>query len=251
MEIWYKMPEEQFIPFFSTNLTGRRVLVLAPHPDDETIGCGGSVALHQEAHDPVKVIFLTNGAKGDMSGRFEKNTYIMLRQAEARSACACLGVTDIEFWPHEDRELLSFHETRGRIFDTLRAYQPDLVYVPSPLEFHPDHRAACSFLCAAVQMYDRPCDVAFCEIGQPLRVNLLVNITSVLERKVSALKVYESQLFERNYDEIAIALNRFRSMTLPKDETHAEGFSLWSSEKIRSAAYLGSSLLTGRCFQDF
>ncbi|MBI5591128.1 MAG: PIG-L family deacetylase [Deltaproteobacteria bacterium] len=245
------MPEDQFIPFHSTDLTGRRVLVLAPHPDDETIGCGGSLALHTGAHDPVKVIFLTNGAKGDMSGRYEKHAYVTLRQEEARSACACLGVTDIEFWPYEDRELSVSHEARGRIFDTLRAYQPDLVYVPSPLEFHPDHRAACSFLCAAVQMYNGPCSVAFCEINQPLRVNLLVNITSVLERKVSALKVYESQLFERNYDEIAIALNRFRSMTLTKDVTHAEGFSLWSSEMIRSAAYLGGSMLAGRCCQDF
>jgi LmbE family N-acetylglucosaminyl deacetylase len=243
--------EDHFIPFYSTDLTGRRVLVLAPHPDDETIGCGGSIALHREAHDPVKVIFLTNGAKGDMTGRFEKHAYITLRQEEARNACACLGGMDIEFWPYEDRELSACHDVRGRIFDALRAYRPDLVYGPSPLEFHPDHRAACSFLCAAVQMYDKPCDVAFCEIGQPLRVNLLVNITSVLERKIRALKVYESQLLERNYDEIAIALNRFRSMTLPKDATHAEGFSFWSSEMIRRASYLGGSLLTGRCCQDF
>ena len=243
--------EDQFIPFHSTDLTGKRVLVLAPHPDDETIGCGGSLVLHKEANDPVKVIFLTNGAKGDMSGRFENQAYIALRQEEARSACACLGGMDIEFWPYQDRELLAAKEVRGRILDTLRAYQPDLVYVPSPLEFHPDHRAACAFLCAAVQMYDGPCDVAFCEIGQPLRANVLVNITSVLERKVSALKIYKSQLFERNYDEIAIAMNRIRSMTLPKDVTHAEGFSFWSSEMIRNAAYLGSSMLTGRCFQDF
>jgi hypothetical protein len=60
------MSEDQFIPFHSTDLTGKRLLVLAPHPDDETIGCGGSLVLHKEAHDPVKVIFLTNGAKGDM-----------------------------------------------------------------------------------------------------------------------------------------------------------------------------------------
>ncbi len=245
------MSEDQFIPFHSTDLTGRRVLVLAPHPDDETIGCGGSIALHKEARDPVKVIFLTNGAKGDMAGRFERHAYIALRQEEARRACACLGGMDIEFWPYEDRELSASPEVRGRILDALRAYQPDLVYVPSPLEFHPDHRAACSFLCAAVQMYETPCEVAFCEINQPLRANLLVNITSTLERKVSALKAYESQLFERNYDEIAIAMNLFRSMTLPKDVTHAEGFSLWSSEMIRRAAYLGSSLLTGRCHQDF
>ena len=61
--------EEKLIPYQSSDLTGKRVLMLAPHPDDETIGCGGSLALHAGAGDPIKVVFLTNGAKGDTSGR--------------------------------------------------------------------------------------------------------------------------------------------------------------------------------------
>ncbi len=52
--------EDKLIPFHSIDPTGRRVLVLAPHPDDETIGCGGSLVLHAAAGDPVRVIFLTN-----------------------------------------------------------------------------------------------------------------------------------------------------------------------------------------------
>lgn len=244
------MSEDRFIPFSPSDLTGRRVLVLAPHPDDETIGCGGTLALHRMAKDPVKVVFMTNGGKGDMSGRFEKQSYIALRQAEARIACERLGGMDIEFWPYEDRGLEAAIDVRMRIFELLKSYLPDIVYAPSPHDYHPDHRAACSFLCAALQLYESPCDVAFCEIGQPLRVNRVVDITSVLDRKKSALSAYESQLYEREYDEITIAMNRFRSMTLSRDVTHAEGFSLWPSEQIREAAYLGCSLLVGRCLQD-
>ena len=245
------MSEDQFIPFHTTNLTGKRVLVLAPHPDDETIGCGGSLALHVAAGDPVKVVFLTNGAKGDMTGRFERQSYIALRQEEARKACDCLGRMELEFWPYEDRELGVSPGVRERIKEILTVYTPNLVYVPSPLEFHPDHRSACAFLCAAVQMYDHPCDIAFCEINQPLRVNLLVDITSVLKQKIMALKVYRSQLVERPYDEMAIALNRFRSITLPDGVTHAEGFSLWSSSIIQKAGYWGASLVAGMSHADF
>ena len=245
------MNEEQFIPFHTTDLTGKRVLVLAPHPDDETIGCGGSLALHADGNDPVKVIFLTNGGRGDMSGRFEKDAYIALRQTESRNACACLGILDIEFWPYEDRALWDLPEVPGRIFGILTDYQPDLVYVPSPLEFHPDHRATCSFLCSALQLYNTSCEVAFCEIGQPLRVNLLVDITPVLNRKIAALKTYESQLLERDYDGTTIALNRFRSLTLPDHVTYAEGFSFWPSEMIRKSAYMGCSQMVSQTCLDF
>ena len=244
------MSEEQFIPFHTTDLTGKRVLVLAPHPDDETIGCGGCLAFHTDGNDPVKVIFLTNGGRGDMSGRFEKDAYIALRQTEARNACACLGISDIEFWPYEDRALWTLPEVSGRILGVLNDYQPNLVYVPSPLEFHMDHRATCSFLCSAVQLYNAYCEVAFCEICQPLRVNLLVDITPVLNRKIAALKTYESQLFERDYDDITIVLNRFRSLTLPDNVTHAEGFSFWSSEMIRKSAYMGYSQMVSRTCLD-
>ncbi|MCX5880707.1 MAG: PIG-L family deacetylase [Deltaproteobacteria bacterium] len=99
------MNEEQFIPFHTTDLAGTRVLVLAPHPDDETIGCGGTLALHAAAGDPVRVLILTNGEKGDVFGRFDRNAYIAIRQQETRSACASLGISDVMFWPYEDHSI--------------------------------------------------------------------------------------------------------------------------------------------------
>ena len=225
--------EEGLIPFHPTDMTGKRVFVLAPHPDDESIGCGGSLALHVLAGDPVKVVFLTNGAKGDSFGKMAKRTYVELRQNEAAKACACLGVTDLEFWSYEDRFLAGSRGALLRMIDLLEDYRPDLVYAPSPLEFHPDHRAACSLLCDAIRSCQPNFEVAFYEIGQPLRVNLLVDITRVLESKVQAMNTYESQLKEMPYGDISTALNRYRSMTLPKVVTHAEGFSLWGTAILR------------------
>jgi LmbE family N-acetylglucosaminyl deacetylase/glycosyltransferase involved in cell wall biosynthesis len=225
--------EDQLIPYHTTDLTGRRVLALAPHPDDETIGCGGALALHARANDPIKVVFLTNGAQGDTTGRMNRDVYVALRQQEAKEACARLGVTDLEFWPCEDRSLAGARGALRRLMDLIDGYRPDLVYAPSPLEFHPDHRAACILLCDAIASSKREFDVAFYEVGQPVRVNLLVDITPVLPEKEEAVKAYRSQLGERRYDDFTRGLNRYRSMTLPASVICAEGFSRWPTDIIR------------------
>jgi len=227
------------IPYHSSDLSGRRVLVLAPHPDDETIGCGGSLAIHTRAGDPVKVVFLTNGAAGDSSGGFRRDQYVNIREQEAKNACGCLGVTDLEFWAYDDRSLAGSRGALRRLIDLLEVFRPDIVYAPSPLEFHPDHRAACMLLCDALHSYLPDLDVAFYEIGQPVRVNVLVDVTQVADLKGRAMDAYESQLRERPYKDIALALDRYRSLTLGRDVMYAEGFSVWGSEIIRKIGPYG------------
>jgi len=232
--------EQELIPYAASNLTGKRVLSLAPHPDDETIGCGGSLALHIQAGDSVKVIFLTNGAKGDSKGKVDKDEYVALRRMEAVEACKCLGITDIEFWGYEDRALAGSKGKLSRIRDLLNDFKPELVYVPSPLEFHPDHRAAALLLQDAIVSCKSDFDVACYEANQPLRVNVLVDITPVLDMKRKAIECYQSQLREMPYGEICLSLNRFRSLTLSKEITHAEGFSLWKSALIEKIGFLSA-----------
>lgn len=66
------------------------VLVLAPHPDDESIGCGGAIALHTRRLDRVTVAFLTSGERGlaQLTGKLAKKT----REAEALAAAEVLGI---------------------------------------------------------------------------------------------------------------------------------------------------------------
>ena len=59
------MPEAEAIPFEPQDLRGERLLVLAPHPDDEVIGCGGLVALHLREGRKVHVVVATDGAQAD------------------------------------------------------------------------------------------------------------------------------------------------------------------------------------------
>ncbi|MCP4576440.1 MAG: glycosyltransferase [Deltaproteobacteria bacterium] len=232
------LSEEQLIPYHASDLTGTRVLCLAPHPDDETLGCGGALALHRNADDPVKVVFLTNGQAGDTKEKMGRDAYVALRRREAEKACRILGVTDVDFWPYADRRLTG---SRGALFQLIRlidGYVPQLVYAPSPMEVHPDHRAACFLLCDAISGCDWDFDVAFYELGQPICINRLVDITPVLKQKNRAVNAYESQLQEQPYGELCSSLNRYRSMTLPGEMTHAEGFSLWNAALIKKTGIL-------------
>jgi LmbE family N-acetylglucosaminyl deacetylase len=231
--------EERLIPYQTTDLTGTKVLVLAPHPDDETIGCGGSLCLHRKAKDPVKIIFLTNGAKGDLTGKREKETIVAMRKREAIEACEEMGVTDLEFWGFEDRGLAEADGVLAYIIDLLKTFRPGVVYSPSLWEFHPDHRAASFLLCKAASRCAFDFDILFYEVGQPLRPNCLVDITPVLDTKLRATQAYRSQLEIKPYGEIISALNRFRSLTLSSSVTHAEAFRCWNTSTVKHADFKG------------
>ena len=231
--------EDRLVPYQATDLTGRKVLVLAPHPDDETIGCGGSLCLHRKANDPVKIVFLTNGAKGDWSGKRSRETIVAIRKGEAGEACKQMGVEDLEFWGFEDRGLAEAEGVLAHVIDLLNLFRPGIVYSPSLWEFHPDHRAASFLLCKAASRCAFDFDIFFYEVGQPLRPNCLVDITTVLDTKLRATQAYRSQLETKPYGEILLALNRFRSLTLSSKVTHAEAFRCCNTSTVKHSDFKG------------
>ena len=79
--------------------------MLAPHPDDETLGCGGAIALHCQAGDAVKVVFITDGSKGGSYPSVGQESCKRIRRDEGTQACKVLGVEDYDFWEFEDRSL--------------------------------------------------------------------------------------------------------------------------------------------------
>jgi LmbE family N-acetylglucosaminyl deacetylase/glycosyltransferase involved in cell wall biosynthesis len=212
--------EAESIPYEPAQLRGERLLVLAPHPDDEVIGCGGLVALHLAEERPVRVLVATDGAQaGDAS----------LREDESRRALAHLGAhAQLEFLRFPDRGL------DDAIAPTLReqllAFRPDLVLVPSPIEIHPDHFALARVFCELVQRDETlfadlaVTRVAFYEVGQPIRPNALVDISSVADAKYAAITEHASQLATRDYVSYARGLNAYRAMTLPHETRFAEGY---------------------------
>jgi LmbE family N-acetylglucosaminyl deacetylase/glycosyltransferase involved in cell wall biosynthesis len=209
--------ESARLPFVPSDWTGCRALVLAPHPDDETIGCGGSVALHAECDDHVTVLFLTDGgAAGDPE----------VRKAEARKACQALGAQTVLFWDYPDRHLPSEGEAVERLLALLEKEKPEVLYCPSPWEVHPDHLAACRLGSAALRRYAQSIDVLYYELGNPLQPNSLVDVSGVFEKKRHAISQHQSQLALAPYDRYMESFACLRSYTVAgtSGATHCEAF---------------------------
>lgn len=237
--------ESELIPFSPFDPVGKRVLVLAPHPDDETIGCGGTLALHRLAGDPIRVVFLTDGSKGTVDACVSAAQCAQERRKEAIAACDALGISDVVFWEYEDRRLCDSRCSLARLIGLIEDFRPERIYVPSILEFHPDHRMAACLIgdVASTAVGFGDVEVWMYEVNQPVCVNTLVDITDVLDQKKAALAWYASQLQVRPYDAVSLALNRFRSLTLPEGCTHAEGFFRCSIQDIRENGLYGLPII--------
>jgi len=212
--------EAEAIPYEPALLRGERLLVLAPHPDDEVIACGGLVALHLRERRAVRVVVATDGAQ---AGAAET------RQQESRRALDLLGETaQLAFLGFPDRGLGD--SLAPHLAEELLSFRPDLILVPAPIEIHPDHYALARVFCELVQRDETlfadlaVARVAFYEVGQPLRPNAIVDISEVAEIKYAAIAEHKSQLAQRDYVAYARGLNAYRAMTLPAETKFAEGY---------------------------
>jgi len=231
--------EADAIPFEPVRLWGERLLVLAPHPDDEVIGCGGVVAQHLNGGSSVRVVVTTDGGQAGVPAT---------REEESRKALALLtpvhsAQCTVHFLAYPDRELAAHRdELSQRLESILREYRPDLILVASPIEFHPDHLALATAFCELIQRDETlfadlaTAEVAFYEVGQPLRPNAIVDITAVAEKKYAAIAAHESQLAFRDYVAYARGLNAYRAMTMPAEVRFAEAYFVVNLPELRTIA---------------
>jgi LmbE family N-acetylglucosaminyl deacetylase len=118
-------------------------LVLAPHPDDETLGCGATIARKTSMGARVWVGFASLGTDSHRSARLTPSQLGEIRRGEAREACRRLGVPaqQVLFLSEEDRIATAAAPLTQAIAAALAVARPDEVYVVSGLDTHPDHEA--------------------------------------------------------------------------------------------------------------
>lgn len=211
-----------------------RVLVVAAHADDETLGCGGTMARHSDSGDSVDVMFLADGVTGRIDNKFEN------RHAPALKACSVLGVNEPVFFDYPDQKLdtLSFLQIVQTIEQVIERIRPTIIYTHHGGDLNLDHRIVHqavmtalrpmpSSLYKAVYAFEVSSSTEWSSsaIGEPFRPDHFVCIESTLDRKIEALHAYDQEMrnfpHSRSYEAVrALAVVRGSSVGF----SSAEGF---------------------------
>lgn len=227
------MREDQLVPYQAiTRLGAGRVLVLAPHPDDEAFGCGGAIIRHCAAGDGVDVVVVTDGAF-PTAPDLDLAAYAEVRREESRAAARILGYGEPEFWNYPDRGLTYGEALVQRILGLLIERGVQWLYAPSLYEIHPDHRALALSALEAARRLDAPCTLAFYEIGNPLMPNRLLDVSDLHQQLDAAWHCFTSQLAVQDYARHLDALHSFRTYTLGAGVSRAEAYWVLENAELR------------------
>ena len=190
-----------------------RTLVVAPHPDDESLGCGGLLALLAASEQGARVVFVTDGTRSHPnSPSYPPEWLRALREAEAEAALAALGLAPEAalFLRYPDcglpqRGTGSFETALDRVTEIVRDWAPETVLLPWRRDPHCDHVDAWALFRAALHRFDTPLRVleypvwAWPHADGPEAPRAdeanawRVDIRSVLDRKRAAIAAHRSQ----------------------------------------------------------
>ncbi|MEM9557022.1 MAG: glycosyltransferase [Acidobacteriota bacterium] len=211
------------------------ILVVAPHFDDEVLGCGGLLAGRIAAGAVVRVLFLSDGGAEPPAGTTRED-YAARRRAESIAAGELLGIDGSDCLELPDGALEQHLDAiAGGLRRALLSQRPDLLLVPSPFEVSADHRAAFAALHRLLAPLRAESDdpllevaralrVLAYEINRPLEPDLLVDVGDHLEGLERAMAAYASQQERHDYLGAALGLRSFRTLTLPAGVEAAEAY---------------------------
>lgn len=189
--------------------SGDRILVLAPHPDDETLGCGGTIALYASMGKKVCVAIITKGEAVNVKAE----NVVELRRKEAYRAAEILQIKQVVFMDFPDTGLSMRHDEVERgIRSLIQTFNPDIVFAPSPMDLHDDHVVVSRITMSLLKEF-RSLKLAFYEIYNPIRYNCIIDITDVIDIKRKAAMCYYYSLLEKpeNFLFAMEGLNAYRS----------------------------------------
>jgi len=199
----------------------KRILVFTAHPDDDIIGCGGSLAKHVKLGNQVSVCYMTSGEAGSLD--YSKEELSRIREEEAKSAAQVIGFQDLTFLKSPDGYLQYDRSNLKKLVELIRRKQPNVVYVHHQSDGHQDHRAAFQLVNEALarasaglfQEYaEAPWSaetVLAYEVWTPLSdFEYVEDISEFIDKKAAALRKHESQMRNVRYDEAFKGLARYR-----------------------------------------
>ena len=194
----------------------KNILVLSPHPDDDVFAMGGTIKKATTAGSRVTVAYFCDGSAGvsenrsiDIDSKVSGNL-VERRKNEAKSAAKILGINECVFFGYRDSKLASGTSVFKAVTDLIQRVKPDIIFLPSFLDNHPDHRVVNEIF---INLNNLPDDFPIWayEVWTPLFPNRLIDISLYIKTKKEAILAHESQLQSRGYDKAIIGLNQYRA----------------------------------------
>lgn len=187
----------------------RTIVILAAHPDDEALGCGGTIAKLADEGATIHVAFLADGVLSRADGADSQQAELTARRAAAQKACDILGVKSVSFGDFPDNRmdtiaLLDIIKPIETLFD---AYRPDTVFTHHAGDMNIDHQRIHEAVATACRpQRGHPVKTLLCfEVpsstewqlpgsAPTFSPNWFVDISETLDRKLAALNAYAAEL---------------------------------------------------------
>lgn len=190
-------------------IAGSKILVVAAHPDDETLGCGGSIARLAKEGAEVHILLLGEGMSSRYPRRSEADWKRLRRLKEdARFASRLLGARSVRFEDLPDNRFdeLPLLEIVKRVEKTLEELHPEILFTHHPGDLNVDHRLTFQAVltatrpvngCLAKEIYafevPSSTEWAFQQLEPVFKPNVFIDVSSSIETKIRAMKRYRSE----------------------------------------------------------
>jgi LmbE family N-acetylglucosaminyl deacetylase len=209
------------------------ILVIAAHPDDEVLGCGGTIARYAAGGHDVQIAILGEGISSRHTQRGDApQPELQKLQADARAAAAAMGARSVVFGglPDNRFDQLALLDVVKQVEAWIAIARPDAIYTHHPGDLNVDHGVAFRAVLTATRPGASPVSVpdlytfevpsstewAFQRIAPAFRPNVFVDIADGLEQKIAAMQCYESERREaphpRSPDVLRAAATRWGSV---------------------------------------
>ena len=181
-----------------------RVLVVAPHPDDEILGCGGTLMRLRHQGSDLTWLIVT-GISEDSGWPTDR---VRERDAEIARVAELIGFSEVVNLrlPTAQLDTMPMRDLIDKFSDVFQAVRPNQVFLPSRLDVHTDHRVTFDAAAACTKWFRNPSVrrvLAYETISETgfglssefaFHPNYFVDISDFLERKVEAISVYKSEV---------------------------------------------------------
>ena len=180
----------------------KKILVIAPHPDDEVLGCGGTIAKYSQKRDKVFVCYVTTTYEPEWTKEFAEN-----RKKEIESSNKILGIKKSYFlnYPTVKLDTIPQKELNEAIFKIVNEIKPDIVYIPHKGDLNKDHRLVFESSLVAMRppttvkrilSYETLSETEWGNPLEPFNPNSYEDISKTFDKKLLAMKEFVSELKE-------------------------------------------------------